>query len=57
MHLLVDHFTRYAFILTSKNQNSGDFIKLIQSVTQYYNIDMVLTDQYPGTNSKEFKIF
>lgn len=57
LHLLVDHFTRYAYILTSKNQNSSDFIKLIKNVTQSYDIDIVLTDQYPGINSKEFKDF
>lgn len=57
LHLLVDHFTRYAFILTSRNQSSDDFIKLLKNVIQTYNIDMVLTDQYPGINSKEFKKF
>lgn len=57
LHLLVDHFTRYAYILTSKNQSSTDFIKLIKNVTNSYNIDMILTDQYPGINSKEFKEF
>lgn len=57
LHLLVDHFTRYAYILTSRNQNANDFIKLIDNVTQSYNIDMLLTDQYPGINSKDFKEF
>lgn len=57
LHLLVDHFTRYAYILTSRNQNSSDFIKLINNVIKSYNIDMVLSDQYPGINSKEFKEF
>lgn len=57
LHLLVDHFTRYAYILTSKNQNSKDFIKLTEKVTQSYDINMILTDQYPGINSKEFKEF
>lgn len=47
LHLLVDHFTRYAYILTSQNQNSKDFIKLVKNVTQSYKIDMILTDQYP----------
>lgn len=55
LHLLVDHFTRYAYMITSKNQNANDFIKLIKFVTQSYNIDMILTDQYPGINSKDFK--
>lgn len=57
LHLLVDHFTRYAYILTSRNQSSDDFIKLVRNVTQNHNIDMILTDQYPGINSKEFKNF
>lgn len=57
LHLLVDHFTRYAYILTSKTQNAGDFIKLINKVTEIDEIDMLLTDQYPGINSKEFKSF
>jgi transposase InsO family protein len=57
LHLLVDHLTRYAYIITSRNQSASDFIKLIKNVTQSYRIDMVLTDQYPGINSKEFKDF
>lgn len=57
LHLLVDHFTRYAFILTSQTQNAKDFIKLISNITETEDIDMILTDQYPGINSKEFKEF
>jgi len=57
LHLLVDHFTRYTYILTSKTQNSNDFIKLTKKVTQNYKINTILTDQYPGINSKEFKEF
>lgn len=57
LHLLVDHFTRFAYILTARTQNSNDFIKLIKKVTQSHKIDLILTDQYPGINSKEFKNF
>lgn len=57
LHLLVDHFTRYAYILTSKNQTANDFIKLTTKVLESNNIDIILTDQYPGINSKEFKQF
>lgn len=57
LHLLVDHFTRYAFILTSKTQNAGDFIKLINNATDTNKIGMILADQYSGINSKEFKKF
>ncbi|KAI4476755.1 hypothetical protein M0804_013372 [Polistes exclamans] len=48
------HFTRYAFILTSKTQNANDFIKLVESLLQIDKIETILTDQYPGLNSKEF---
>lgn len=57
LHLLVDHFTRYAYIITSKTQSAKDFIRLINKVTKDYEINMVLSDQYPGINSKEFKDF
>lgn len=57
LHLLIDHFTRYAYIVTSKTQNSTDFIKLVKKVTHEHKIDLILTDQYPGINSKEFKNF
>lgn len=57
LHLLVDHFTRFAYILTSKTQSAGDFIKLIEKVIRNHEIQMLLTDQYPGTNSKELKKF
>lgn len=57
LHLLVDHFTRYAFIITSKTQSAYDFIKLINKVTETEEIGILLTDQYPGINSKEFKKF
>lgn len=57
LHLLSDHFTRYAFILTSKTQNANDFIKLVQNTAETEDIGMILSDQYPGINSKEFKKF
>lgn len=57
LHLLVDHFTRYAFVLTSKTQGANDFIKLVTNISETDNIGMILTDQYPGINSKEFKRF
>lgn len=54
LHLLVDHFTRFAFIHTSKNQTSLDFIRLLEKVSDH-KIDLLLTDQYSGINSTEFK--
>lgn len=55
LHLLVDHFTRYAVIRTSKTQTAHDFVKLIHDITKTEDIGMLLTDQYPGINSKKFK--
>lgn len=57
LHLLVDHFTRWAVILTSSTQGAPDFIKLLNSVPQGYVIGTVLSDQYPGINSQIFKDF
>lgn len=57
LHLLVDHFTRYAYIVNSKTQSAKDFIKLLNNVPNCHEIGMVLTDQYPGINSKQFKTF
>lgn len=57
LHVLVDHFTRFAYILTSKTQNASDFIKLTENVIKDYNIQILLTDRYPGINSKDFKNF
>lgn len=55
LHLLSDHFTRYAYIVTSSTQNANDFIKLVKNCPD--DIGMILSDQYPGINSREFKKF
>lgn len=57
LHILIDHFTRYVYILTSANQTANDFVKLTKMVTRNYKIETILTDQYPGINSKEYKEF
>lgn len=57
LHLLVDHYTRYAVILTSKTQTAKDFIKLVKNTAETNDIGTILTDQYPGINSREFKEF
>ncbi len=58
LHLLVDHFTRYAYIFTSRTQKSSDFIHLVQKVlNQGLKINTLLADQYGGINSSEFKRF
>ena len=55
LHLIIDHFTRFAFILTSSTQNAKDFIKLVESIKTGHEIKSLLADQYGGINSSEFK--
>lgn len=57
LHPLVNHFTKFAYIVTSKTKSANDSIELIKEVTEINEIGMILTDQYPGMNSKEFKNF
>lgn len=55
LHLLVDHFTRFAYILCSKTQLAKDFIRLIDQVIKENKIEILLSDQYPALKSREFK--
>lgn len=55
LHLLVDHFTRHAYILTSANQTAKEFIRIIRSVQENNKIGLLLTDQYGGLCSREFR--
>lgn len=55
LHLLEDHFTRYTYILCLKNQNAADFLKLIKKKPEEEKIETILSDQYPGINSRELK--
>lgn len=55
LHLLIDHFTRYAFLITSKTQEASDFIKIVKKIQNEEKIDTLLSDQYAGINSTEFK--
>lgn len=55
LHLLMDHFTRHAYILTSKNQKASEMIALIDSVHKENPIGILLTDQYGAFSSQEFE--
>lgn len=54
LHLLVDHFSRYAYILCSKGQSAKEMISLVDSVHKCHPIGMLVTDQYGGLSSDEF---
>lgn len=58
VHLLVDHFTRFAYAITSKTQKPADFISLLNLVLKSgTKILTLLTDQYASITSAEFKHF
>lgn len=57
IQLLVDHFTRYAWISCTKGQTVCEMISLIDSVQQLNQIDTLLTDQYGGLSSAEFAFY
>lgn len=55
LHLMVDHFSRYAYILTTKGQSAKEMISLVRSVNEQNPIETLLTDQYGGLSSQEFE--
>lgn len=57
LHLLVDHFSRYAFILCTKGQSAREMIQLVNSVQRRHPIGTLLTDQYGGLSSDEFQSY
>lgn len=54
LHLLVDHFSRHAYIWCSAGQSARDFISLIESIHSKNRIETLLTDQYGGLSSDDF---
>lgn len=57
LHLLVDHFTRFAYIHCTKGQSAREMIALVESVHKKHSIGMLLTDQYGGLSSGGFQAF
>ena len=55
LHLLVDHFTRFAWISTSARQTTKEFIKLIEPIVSNNDVELLLADQYAGLNAKALK--
>ncbi len=54
-HLLVDHYTRYAYILCTKGQTAAEMIALVRLVHDNCPIGTLLTDQCGGLSSNLFK--
>lgn len=56
LHILIDHFTRYVWVLSSSTQSAENFIRLITPIANN-KIDTLLADQYTGINSNHLKNF
>lgn len=57
LHLLVDHFSRFAYISCTRGQSAREMITLIHSVHSRNPISVLLTDQYGGLTSDEFQAY
>jgi putative transposase len=55
LHIAIDAFTRYVWIITSRTQTAKDFISLMNQVKQEGRISYLLCDLYSGINSTDFK--
>lgn len=57
LHLAIDHCTRFVWHRASRTQTADDFIKLIKSVGDPKEIEIILMDQYLAQDSKKLKKF
>ena len=57
LHLLVDHFTRFAYTFPSRGQQAKDLIKFMTPIFEKNKVKLLLADQYTSINSQEFKSF
>lgn len=57
LHLLVDHFTRFAYTFPARGQQAKDMIRFLAPIFAQNKVKFLLTDQYPGINSEAFKLF
>lgn len=57
LHLIADHFSRFAFGFPSSSMNTKEFIRIIDTIHSKNKIKNLLTDQYPAFTSTEFRNF
>ena len=55
LHILVDHFSRFAFITSSSGQTTKNYIRLLDPILQNHSVKILLADQYASIKSKEFR--
>ncbi|XP_050515226.1 retrovirus-related Pol polyprotein from transposon gypsy isoform X2 [Diabrotica virgifera virgifera] len=57
LHLLVDHFSRFAYTCPSKGQQAKDLIRFLRPIFEKNKVNVLLADRYAAINSNEFKSF
>lgn len=57
LHIAIDLFTRYVWVLAASNQSEKVFEKLMTKINKFDLIGTVLVDQYASLNSDKFKKF
>ena len=57
LHLAIDHCTRFVWHRASRTQTADDFIKLIESIGDPKEIEIILMDQYSALDSKKLREF
>lgn len=55
LHILVDHFSRYAFTSSSSGQTTKEYIRLLDPILQNHSVKILLADQYASIKSKKFR--
>ena len=57
IHLAVDHFTRFGWLLTSSSLRANEFVKLLRPIVETGQVEVVLSDQYSANYSKRVRKF
>lgn len=57
LHVLADHFTRFAFTYPARGQQAADLIRFLQPIFSKHPVQILLADRYSGINCYAFKNF
>ena len=57
IHLAVDHFTRFGWLLTSSSCKASEFVRLLRPIVETGQVEIVLSDQYSANYSKQVRKF
>lgn len=57
IHIAIDNFTRYVWVVCSKNQTAKDFINLTKLIMKEGKPQSILADRYTAIRSREYTNF